>query len=479
MKKHGFQLILISLFVMLGFYLIGFHFLNEHKIIFEQTKEETLYVNYKDAFKEPEIKAYELNTWFPFIKKEVPITIENKVNPEKLGTYSIVYRTHLGDQEFNYKQTVVVEDKVAPEIQLISDPNYYTPIGQSYKEEGFTCIDNYDGDLSSKVTSTIQQDKVIYEVQDSSGNQTKIERTIVYDDRKAPEIKLVGSNQIYWIQGIEWKDQYTAVDDVDGDLSSKVQVSGTVNSAVVGDYSLSYQVEDSHHNMATAKRVVHVVPANSSSQEDEKTIYLTFDDGPSPYTDELLAILAKYQVKATFFTTSVNRAYSSCMQREAAAGHTVAVHTFNHNYHAIYASSASYWADFDHQLSVIQQQTGKGSTLFRFPGGSSNTVSKKAKIGIMRQLAAEAQLKGLKYFDWNVSSGDAGNTTSTQVVLQNVITQVQANTRAHRPSVVLQHDTKDYSIKAVESIIQWGFQNGYHFLPLTMNSYCPHHNIAN
>ena len=99
--------------------------------------------------------------------------------------------------------------------------------------------------------------------------------------------------------------------------------------------------------------------------------------------------------------------------------------------------------------------------------------------GIMSRLSQQAAARGLIYFDWNVSSGDAGGTTDTEQVYQNVIAGIQACSRSGVPSVVLQHDVKSYSVNAVEKIINWGLENGYHFAALQPGSYAPHQNIAN
>ena len=119
-------------------------------------------------------------------------------------------------------------------------------------------------------------------------------------------------------------------------------------------------------------------------------------------------------------------------------------------------------------------QTGQETKLVRFPGGSSNTVS-DFNPGIMTTLAQQLHDKGYEYFDWNVSSGDAGETTSTDQVVENVISGIQS----HNVSVVLQHDIKAFSVDAVEKIIQWGLNNGYTFLPLNFDSPPAHHHINN
>ena len=161
--------------------------------------------------------------------------------------------------------------------------------------------------------------------------------------------------------------------------------------------------------------------------------------------------------------------------KEAAAGHTVAIHSASHDYQKIYSSTSAYFEDLNEMSDIIYAQTGERPKLIRFPGGSSNTVSKKYCSGIMSELTKDVTDQGYKYFDWNVSSGDAGETTSTDAVYQNVINGM----KSHNVSVVLQHDIKNFSVNAVERIIQWGLANGYTFLPLTPSTEDVHHGVNN
>ena len=114
--------------------------------------------------------------------------------------------------------------------------------------------------------------------------------------------------------------------------------------------------------------------------------------------------------------------------KEAAAGHTVAIHSASHNYQQIYSSVGAYFDDLNEMSDIIYSQTGSRPTLVRFPGGSSNSVSKKYCKGIMTELAKDVTDQGYKYYDWNVSSGDAGGTTSTSEVYQNVINGIRCIT---------------------------------------------------
>ena len=203
-------------------------------------------------------------------------------------------------------------------------------------------------------------------------------------------------------------------------------------------------------------------------------VYLTFDDGPGAYTDELLDILDRHGVKVTFFVTGAFPDYRDCIRHEADAGHTVAVHTYSHNYGTIYASEDAYWSDFDRINHIIEEMTGQRSVLFRFPGGSSNTVS-ESNPGIMTRLAEQAAERGLVYFDWNVDCGDAGRTENADVVYENIIEGIQS----HDISVVLCHDTKRWTIDAMDRVLTWCEENGYTILPLTADSPTCHHQIAN
>ena len=218
----------------------------------------------------------------------------------------------------------------------------------------------------------------------------------------------------------------------------------------------------------------YLMSAEGKWIDDYKIIYLTFDDGPGPYTDRLLSILDQYNVKATFFVTAAYSNYQYCISKEYNAGHTVAVHSYTHNYRNIYSSESAYWSDFNRMNDVIESYTGERTNLFRFPGGSSNKVSSFNK-GVMTRLTTQAGQKGYKYFDWNVLSGDAGDTTSSTVVYSNLVKGVQSNNE----SVILCHDIKGFTVDAMESFIPWALTHGYTFLPLSENSIGAHHSVQN
>ena len=147
-------------------------------------------------------------------------------------------------------------------------------------------------------------------------------------------------------------------------------------------------------------------------------------------------------------------------------GHSIGIHTVSHNYDEIYSGPEAYFADLFAMQNVIYENTGVKTTLMRFPGGSSNTVSRKICKGLMTILTQAVQDAGFQYFDWNVDSNDAGGAREAQTVFDNVTEGVMRSD----VSVVLQHDIHGFSVDAVEDIIVWGLNNGYTFEPLVPNS---------
>jgi peptidoglycan/xylan/chitin deacetylase (PgdA/CDA1 family) len=278
-----------------------------------------------------------------------------------------------------------------------------------------------------------------------------------------------------WYAGVPFADPgFTASDNADGDVTALVLTEGAVNIWFPGCYTLTYMVTDSYGNTTSVKRVVQVDPQSPpvEIEPEEKVIYLTFDDGPGPYTRQLLAILAKYDAKATFFV--VCNKYEDIVSEIAAAGHAVGIHTACHEYRTIYASEEAYFADLQQVQDMILRQTGQTTTLLRFPGGSSNKVSRFNK-GIMTRLTAAVQAAGFQYYDWNVDSNDAGGAKTATEVYRNVTRGIGSR----KVAVVLQHDIKGFSVDAVERILKWGLEHGYSFEALDMTSPAAQHKLNN
>ena len=435
--------------------------------------EENVYLEYGNLFLDTGAEATYTDA-LDHSSISVPVETSGQVDCAKVGVYQIGYSAQIGEYMQTDYRNVHIVDTVSPVITLVTNPDAYTLPNEPYQEEGFTATDNYDGDLTAQVQSQEVNGEVIYTVTDSSGNSETIKRTIRYYDPTPPELYIEGSRIMVIMSGEDFTDPgCTASDKEDGDLTSAVTVSGSVDPDRAGVYTLSYCVADAFGNSVSDSRTVYVVSPQSSAEPNGKYIYLTFDDGPSDHTGWLLDILAKYNVKATFFVVGTGNI--GIISRAAAEGHTVAIHTTTHNFAQIYSSDEAYLNDLLTMQEIISQYTGYKPTMFRFPGGSSNSVSRNYNIGIMSRLTKTLPEMGFQYYDWNVDSRDAGGASSSDEVFHNVITGIQK----HNTSIVLQHDTQAFSVRAVEKIIAWGLSNGYTFLPLTPGSPTSHHGVCN
>lgn len=194
----------------------------------------------------------------------------------------------------------------------------------------------------------------------------------------------------------------------------------------------------------------------------DKTIYLTFDDGPSGNTLALLDVLDHYNVKATFFVVGSQIPGREEILREVAArGHTIGMHSNSHKYGEIYASVEACLQDYDLLRARILEVTGQAPSILRFPGGSVNGYNQD----IYQELVAEMLRRGYAYFDWNVSGQDA---TSQNKSVADIAGAVVAGAQRHRYSIVLLHDTslRETSVKAVDQLIPKLQALGYTFAPL-------------
>lgn len=406
---------------------------------------------------------------------EAEVTVDQQEIKE-LGTYTLTYTATFGKRTAMATVTVEVVDTTAPVITLKDDPDYLPQPGEKYQEEGFTATDNHDGDITDRVQRMIVDGVVYYKVTDSGGNSTQIERPIEYADIVPPELTLLGNINVVLDVGDDYEEPgFTATDDKDGDLTDKVEVTGDYDTSKAGTYHITYTVTDSSGNTAKIKRTLIVRDKGEITVVDpgDKVIYLTFDDGPSQFTPELLKVLEKYNVKATFFV--VGKMSLEYLDEIAAGGHAIGLHSNTHDYEAIYASDEAFMNDMMLLREKIYERTGIYTNILRFPGGSSNTISKRLCKGIMTRLTKTLTEQGYRIFDWNVDSNDAGGAKTTEEVVENVINGVKK-----RPvSVVLQHDIRQFSVDAVEQIIIWGLENGYTFLPLDETSPVCQHTIAN
>ncbi len=206
-------------------------------------------------------------------------------------------------------------------------------------------------------------------------------------------------------------------------------------------------------------------------------VYLTFDDGPSANTLRILDTLDKYGVKATFFVIyhpNQESTYRSIVER----GHTIAMHSYTHNYSQIYSSANAFHNDIRQLSDYVYDLTGVRSNVLRFPGGSSNTISQKYCPGIMTQLVGDVQNRGYTYFDWDVDSGDADDNT---VAKERIVSNVKERMSNRRDAIILMHDAsaKTTTADALPEIIEYLQVKGYQILPITSDTHISHQQINN
>lgn len=190
--------------------------------------------------------------------------------------------------------------------------------------------------------------------------------------------------------------------------------------------------------------------SNLAEAGDTLKVYLTFDDGPSTNTAQILDVLDDYNVKATFFVVGKTDEESLALyKRIVDEGHTIAMHSYSHNYSDLYQSLDSFSSDFEKIQNLIYDTTGVKPTLYRFPGGSSNQVSNTNMSEYIRYLNDH----NITYMDWNVSSGDATSQAySADELVENVMTDVVK----YKTSVVLLHDAdgKTSTVEALPQMIE-------------------------
>lgn len=208
---------------------------------------------------------------------------------------------------------------------------------------------------------------------------------------------------------------------------------------------------------------MQVDPKPLFQEQPQKTAYLTFDDGPSANTYAILDALQESGQKATFFIVAKNiPGYEDALRRMAEEGHTVAIHTYSHDYRGIYESVEAYLDDFHQAYEAIYEACGVRPTLFRFPGGSVNSYNQM----IYQPLIAEMLRRGFVYHDWSVSSEDATGKDYTPEQLTAFV--MEGTEKAAKP-VILMHDSGDKknTAAAMPEMIRQLTGAGYTCAPLT------------
>lgn len=255
----------------------------------------------------------------------------------------------------------------------------------------------------------------------------------------------------------------------------------------LNDYSpnTESQVSSSAQVSSETAQAFADVNEEEPKNEGDKVCYLTFDDGPSDNTLKILEVLDRYNAKATFFV--IGTAKMEYLNNIKDSGNAIGIHCYDHDYKKIYSSTKAFKKDFNKANEVIEKYTGEEVKIFRFPGGSSNTVSRKYSNKIMSKLTKSMTKNGYFYFDWNADSGDAaGNNVSVKKIVKNIKSEIytidgNGKKKLKESVCILMHDSnsKDTTVKALPKVINYLRDKGYRFEVLTENSPEFHHSVNN
>ncbi|WP_422659735.1 polysaccharide deacetylase family protein [Paenibacillus sp. EC2-1] len=208
----------------------------------------------------------------------------------------------------------------------------------------------------------------------------------------------------------------------------------------------------------TTQPVLSSASTVKEKKQSKRTVYLTFDDGPSGLTGEVLDILKKEEIKATFFVLGEQASRRpELIRRIHEEGHIIGNHTFNHDYNKLYEKFQTFWNQIKQTEEIVRLITGERPQLVRAPGGTAGKFDET----YFRLL----QEGGYRVFDWNVDSGDSKRRgVPAEEILEGATTRVNSD-----ESIVLLHDGAGHeeSVKALPDIIAYYKKNGYQFDVLT------------
>ncbi|MDD4046443.1 MAG: polysaccharide deacetylase [Tissierellia bacterium] len=266
---------------------------------------------------------------------------------------------------------------------------------------------------------------------------------------------------------IDYINSYIESKNINNFIKNKVEdilVSETIPESVLNENLLTNNTSFSYQNKYNELYIERdeFVLLN----DNDKVAYLTFDDGPSDVTWDVLNTLEDYGIYAAFFVTYKDDAESLEIYKEIVnRGHTLAIHSSSHNYKKIYNSVDDFLEDFNKLFVHIYNITGIKPKIFRFPGGSINPYN----YNIYQQLNAEMLRRGFIFYDWNVSSGDADYSVTKDSIIKSVTESLEGKNKA----IVLMHDSakKKTTAATLSEVIELIKNKGYRFEKLDNTVY--------
>lgn len=319
-----------------------------------------------------------------------------------------------------------------------------------------------------KTTGNVNTSKVgEYNINYKWGIKSKT-TTISVVDKTAPVIHLQGAKTVYAkdsrnLEGAE--KGVTVTDNYDKDIKVSRRDTNKISDT---EYEFVYTAIDSSGNMSIAKRKIVIATG---------VICLTFDDGPSSVTPEVLDVLKENNIKATFFILDYSEQSKSTIQRIIDEGHTLAIHGMSHDYSKIYASAEATLENFTSLQKKIKKDFNYDVKYVRFPGGASNTISRNYCEGVMTEAVKKVQEESLEYYDWNVDVDDAGSARTPSEIYNNFVDGILPGVE----NIVLMHDGEGHmpTAKALQEIINYAKENGYVFTAISENTTPAKHSVNN
>ncbi|MGO0884182.1 polysaccharide deacetylase family protein [Clostridioides difficile] len=196
------------------------------------------------------------------------------------------------------------------------------------------------------------------------------------------------------------------------------------------------------------------------SKSSGKVAYITIDDGPSKFTDQMIKTLNKYNVKATFFMIDGNmKEYPQQVKNIIKNGNTAGFHSVSHDIHKLYVTSTSAKDEFDTNDQTLYSITGKHSKVIRIPYGSKPYTPQASY-----QALVDA---GYKIWDWDLDTED-WKSNSAQIV-QNVKNNIKNKKGEDKDQLVVLMHEKKQSAEALDSILKFLSDEGYEFAAVEQN----------
>lgn len=400
------------------------------------------------------------------------LMINSKVDSSKYGQYLVEYK-YKNQKE---KLEVNVVDKIAPEFNV-----YTQTIVKGQKINKTKLVGEVIDDSKTKV---ILDQKYKFNkpgeyeigvcVKDSYRNQTCQKTKVIVQpkDKEAPVIS--GLTPLVITQGQEanYDTGVSISDNIDQNPTYSIDFADFDNKTV-GVYQIKYNAVDFQGNKSTYSREVTV----KEIEESTKILYLTFDDGPSINTPKVLEVLSRYQVKASFFVTGASPDYYHYIKEANLQGHTIGMHTYCHNYEYLYGSIEQYQEDIEKISQVVKSQIGYIPKYIRFPGGTSNTISKQYQQGIMKQIVDFANQNDFIYIDWNAANGDGESYQTVPLLIEKAKNSGKGKTKI----MMLMHDGggSAKTVEALPAIIEHYQNLGYEFRAIDQTTPEFHHGLAN